>query len=187
MSKHNEIVKKTEDLTWGLFTVSQKLILWNPQTKKFLLVKEPESDFFKKHPEYDPWVLLGGHMEGEESPEEALLREVEEEAGDIQYELLGPVFVVRSQWASRPGISVIHLGLYKTGEIELSEEHNEYIWKTPEEIWSDEKIYPVLREAFLKAQTRLIEQGYLSDVQRLTADFENYKKRVKNDRNYLKQ
>lgn len=165
-----------EDKNWGHFTMSQKLILWDETTKKFLLVKEPDSTFFKEHPEYDAWVLLGGHMEESETVDEALRREVTEEAGDIRYDVVGPVFVGRSSFG-HPGLFAVHLGIYRDGDITLSDEHTEYVWRSGDEIVNDEKIYPLLHESFKAALVRLKEREYLTDLQRLQADFENYKKR----------
>lgn len=33
------------------------------------------------HPKYDKWLPMGGHVELDEDPEEALFREIEEETG----------------------------------------------------------------------------------------------------------
>lgn len=54
----------------------------DPMTKKILLVK---------HKKFNKWVQPGGHIEDEETPEEAALREVYEETG-IKVKLLGERF-----------------------------------------------------------------------------------------------
>lgn len=54
----------------------------NPQNKKILLVK---------HSDYDKWLQPGGHIENQETPEEAAIREVYEETG-IKITLLGERF-----------------------------------------------------------------------------------------------
>lgn len=54
----------------------------NPKTKKILLVK---------HSDYDKWLQPGGHIEEDETPEEAAIREVYEETG-IKITLLGERF-----------------------------------------------------------------------------------------------
>ena len=54
----------------------------NPNDKKILLVK---------HADYDKWLQPGGHIEEDETPEEAAIREVYEETG-IKITLLGEHF-----------------------------------------------------------------------------------------------
>lgn len=54
----------------------------NPKDKKILLVK---------HSDYDKWLQPGGHIEEDETPEEAAVREVYEETG-IKIKLLGERF-----------------------------------------------------------------------------------------------
>ena len=54
----------------------------NPKDKKILLVK---------HSDYDKWLQPGGHIEDDETPEEAAIREVYEETG-IKIKLLGERF-----------------------------------------------------------------------------------------------
>lgn len=46
------------------------------------------------HPRYDKWIPVGGHIELDEDPEEALLREIQEETG-LEVEIL----------SSRPPVS----------------------------------------------------------------------------------
>lgn len=54
----------------------------NPYDKKILLVK---------HADYDKWLQPGGHIEPNETPEEAAVREVYEETG-LKIKLLGERF-----------------------------------------------------------------------------------------------
>ena len=54
----------------------------NPKDKKILLVK---------HGDYDKWLQPGGHIEEDETPEEAAIREVYEETG-IKITLIGEHF-----------------------------------------------------------------------------------------------
>ena len=54
----------------------------NPENKKILLVK---------HSDYDKWVQPGGHIEDDETPEEAAVREVYEETG-LKITLIGEHF-----------------------------------------------------------------------------------------------
>lgn len=54
----------------------------NPENKKILLVK---------HSDYDKWLQPGGHIEDNETPEEAATREVYEETG-IKTRIIGERF-----------------------------------------------------------------------------------------------
>lgn len=54
----------------------------NPENKKILLVK---------HSDYDKWLQPGGHIEEDETPEEAAVREVFEETG-LKIKLIGEHF-----------------------------------------------------------------------------------------------
>lgn len=54
----------------------------NPDNRKLLLVK---------HKEYNKWLQPGGHIENNETPEEAAIREVYEETG-IKITLIGEHF-----------------------------------------------------------------------------------------------
>ncbi|MDD2392351.1 MAG: NUDIX domain-containing protein [Bacilli bacterium] len=54
----------------------------NPENKKILLIK---------HKKFKKWVQPGGHIEDDETPEEAALREVYEETG-VRVKLLGTRF-----------------------------------------------------------------------------------------------
>ena len=58
------------------------VFLINPEDKRILLVK---------HKKFNKWVQPGGHIEDEETPEEAALRETYEETG-IKVKLLGERF-----------------------------------------------------------------------------------------------
>ena len=58
------------------------VFLINPEDKRILLVK---------HKKFNKWVQPGGHIEDEETPEEAALRETYEETG-IKVKLLGDRF-----------------------------------------------------------------------------------------------
>ena len=54
----------------------------NPENKKILLVK---------HSDYDKWLQPGGHIEVDETPEEAAIREIYEETG-LKITLMGERF-----------------------------------------------------------------------------------------------
>lgn len=66
----------------------------NPETKKILLVK---------HKKFNKWVQPGGHLEPNETPEEAALREVYEETG-LKITLIGERFPRESDFIRPLGI-----------------------------------------------------------------------------------
>lgn len=151
--------------------VTNKAFIFDPATQKFLFARAADMK-----EEY--WKLIGGRMEEGEELEEALHREMNEEIGkDVQYEVAG-VIGVTTVFEQGEAINIVaYLVLYRGGEIVLNEEHSEYRWFTFEEAMASKCIAqwaPPFLEESLK---RMKEQEYLSDLKRLQADFENYKKR----------
>lgn len=148
------------------FEVSQKAVLYDKATKKFLLAKYA--------PPYEPaWSFVGGRLdEGETDLLGSLEREIVEEAGNIRYQVAGPI---DAELGER--IRLGYLVLYEGGDIVLSAEHSEYAWFTAQEIEDHEDMRPEIKQFVLAAQKRLKEGEYLEDLKRLQADFENYKKR----------
>jgi molecular chaperone GrpE len=159
----------TKEKKPALFQMSQKAIIYDPETKKFLLAKfSPEVS-----KNTDRWAFIGGRIdEGEGDSLDALKREIVEEAGGIEYEIKG---VIDTQVDGRCRIG--YLVFYKGGEITLSEEHSEYAWLTPEEIEHDENHQEYVKRFIRSAVAKMKSEEYLDDLKRLQADFENYKKR----------
>lgn len=83
----------------------------NPENKKILLVK---------HKKFNKWVQPGGHLEKNETPEEAALREVYEETG-LKITLLGDRFPRESDFIRPLGIQKnlsndhMHIDIIYTG------------------------------------------------------------------------
>lgn len=98
---------------------------------------------FVQHRRYDKWLPIGGHVQLDEDPEGALLREIDEETG-IDAEIIGskPEFNidgVRSLIAPRymnvheagdshQHISLIYFAIADTKKVKLSDEHSAYKW-----------------------------------------------------------
>lgn len=159
----------------ALFEVTQKAIIYDPATKKFLLAK-----FSKKVSENEEWSFIGGRIDNGEEASDALAREIMEEAGDIEYEI-GEVIAANIDGRCRIG----YLTTYQGGDIKLSEEHSEYAWMTAEEIEEMDDIRPGVKAFISAAQERLKERAYLNDLKRLQADFENYRKRQESEKKEL--
>ena len=80
------------------------------------------------------WDIPGGGINFGETPEEALKREVKEET-NLEVEVIKPLRV----WTffkdeNTQVVGVTMFCRYKSGDIRLSEEHEEFKWIRPEEI-----------------------------------------------------
>ena len=109
----------------------------DPYTKKILLIK---------HKKNRRWTQPGGHIEGDETPEEAALREVYEETG-LRVRLLGDRFPREEDFIRPLGIQknrnlkgdmhidIIYAGIPK-GEIheQISNESTDLCWFSREEL-----------------------------------------------------
>lgn len=94
---------------------------------RFLIVREGER-----------WQAVGGRLEKGEKLEDGLRREAIEETG-ITNLTVGKVIHV-DEWFAKPEGELKHIvALFflcetKTGEVILSDEHQDYAWITPEEL-----------------------------------------------------
>jgi len=95
------------------------------------------------HPKYDRWLPMGGHIELDEDPEEALFREIEEETG-LEVEILSskpeisspenkliltPNYVdVHPANLPHKHISFTYFARAKNDQAKLSDEHSEVQW-----------------------------------------------------------
>lgn len=160
-----------------LFQVSQKLVLYDATHEKFLLVRiaDKESLFAKK---YGIWDFPGGRVDVSESFEEALRREVVEEIGDgVEYDFIGQVGVFLAEFPGRRVVGVGYCALFRSGELILSSEHDEYQWVTAEDVLKNNEFGPIVKQFIANAAERLKEREYLNDAKRIYADFENYRRR----------
>jgi ADP-ribose pyrophosphatase YjhB (NUDIX family) len=124
-------IHETYDFTIGVFIIHEG---------KVLLVN---------HPRYDKWIPMGGHIELDEDPEEALFREIDEETGlDVTIlsskpeslsagtkTILTPNFVdVHDANPPHKHISFTYFARAHSDKARLSDEHSDLKWFTPAEL-----------------------------------------------------
>lgn len=95
---------------------------------KLLLLKKlkPSKD------NYGYWELPGGGMEYNESPVEAICREVAEETG-LEVEVEGAVSTFHVVRKEKEIVGIIFLCYAKNDDVHLSDEHTDYVFVTQEE------------------------------------------------------
>ena len=101
------------------------------------------------HPRYDKWIPMGGHIELDEDPEQALYREIAEETGlpvtilstkpafdcPGSKAILTPNYVdVHEANPPHKHTSFIYFATTDTDAFQLSDEHNDMKWFTPQEL-----------------------------------------------------
>lgn len=101
------------------------------------------------HPRYQQWIPMGGHIELDEDPEEALYREIKEETG-LEVEIMskkpnidspGTKFLLKPHYldvhdANPPHkhIALIYFAKAKSSAAVKSDEHTEIKWFTETEL-----------------------------------------------------
>jgi 8-oxo-dGTP pyrophosphatase MutT (NUDIX family) len=100
---------------------------------------------FANHPRYGKWVPIGGHIDLDEDPDQAVLREIKEETGIIEIELLtekpttpmetGNIFLHVPNYmgvynANPPHrhISLNYFARVKSDKVTMSDEHTAVAW-----------------------------------------------------------
>jgi 8-oxo-dGTP pyrophosphatase MutT (NUDIX family) len=75
-----------DDKNWEHVFITQRLVLTDITTKKFLLVKYAVG--LSLEADSNPWGFVGGHLEEKEELLDSLYREAAEEAGNIEYDVI---------------------------------------------------------------------------------------------------
>lgn len=112
---------------------------------KILVLKRSQLDDHKPN----VWETPGGGMDAEESPQNALIREISEETG-LVVAVADPfnVFTFKKDTGEFK-IGITFICEYLSGEVQLSSEHSEYRWIEPQEFSQMESV-PSLHEEVAK-------------------------------------
>ncbi len=103
------------------------------------------------HPRYQKWIPPGGHIELDEQPEEAVIREIAEETGlDVELMpdkprapihedgvnfLLAPNYIdIHDANPPHRHIGLVYFARAKSDAFKLSDEHDDMRWFTPKEM-----------------------------------------------------
>lgn len=122
--------------------VTQKAVLTGPDDQILLVRGGPNRT----------WTVPGGRIQGGEDPDVALLRELREETGlpaRVGPPIVTTVGVFHTD-TGEPMVGIIYACETDHREVELSDEHDEYLWASPETA-ADRLPVPVLRKAVTKA------------------------------------
>jgi 8-oxo-dGTP diphosphatase len=117
------------------FQLAVKGIIHREDGKILVLKRSPKDDH-----KPSVWETVGGGMDREETPQEALIREVNEETGLIIK--VGKPFNIFSfkKDTGEFKIGITFVCEYVSGEVILSDEHTEYRWIDPSEFIAFESI-----------------------------------------------
>lgn len=122
-----------------VFRIATKAVIVNEG--RFLILERST----ETRGEYGYWELPGGGLEFGESPEEAIIREVNEEM-NIMIEVEKTLCTwSRTHQDDTQVIGITFQCRIKGGDIELSHEHLDYRWILPEEA-EQYKLFPELKE-----------------------------------------
>ena len=117
----------------GKFYIGIGAIIENIQTGHILLLhRSPTVDFAS-----EIWDDVGGRMYQFEKPEETLLREVQEETGITEVDIIKPLDVSHyyrgGKSAENAMIVITYWCTTSSSNIVLSSEHDEHKWVSPKE------------------------------------------------------
>lgn len=170
----------------SFFTLTIKAVILNDKNE-VLLIKRPEND----HHGAGKWDLPGGGLEETERIPDGIKREIEEEVG-IKIKIENIICIndfeekhaekhnVDSREVSTIGKGIRVLAYHESGEIKLSDEHDEYEWVPLEkaaEKFGDSDFEKDKKLTLEKAREYIEMKEATDRWKRAVADFENYKKR----------
>ena len=138
------------------------------QDGKYLMMHRVKKQHDINH---DKWVGVGGHFEGDESPEECLLRETREETGLVltDYRLRGIITFICDHWPTEYMFLYTATGF--TGKIGLCDEgtlewiDRSAVYDLP--IWTGDKIFFHLLEQdrpFFSLKLRYVDDELVESV-----------------------
>ncbi len=158
-------------------------MLYNSKNQSFFLMKDERGE----GSEYGAWEFIGGRVDQGEELVVSLEREIREEAGDIEYTVNDVVSLMSMQSIEGEKMLLMaYLVSYISGDVTLSDEHSDSRWATAEEIEKSDEYKPWLKQLVAVASKRLKEREYLTDLQRLQADFSNYRRRQEESQKELR-
>lgn len=174
MSEEKKV--KPEDDKNAKVYLSQRGVVYNPEDKKFLLGKEI---MFSK--EMGPWQFPGGWLDVGEETNVGFDRELAEELGpDVTYENKGYIDHTEKSFYSRSeaeGVVTVQLLYYMGGEVQKSDEHDEFAWMTAQEVRDHDECGEWLNVVIEKALLKIEGLEAHDKMIRTLAEFDNYKKR----------
>lgn len=101
---------------------------------KGVIIKDGKFLILHRH-DYDSWDLPGGKVEKNESPKDALVREIEEETRlKVNVKEACGVFLFIGTVSKKQYVLTNIACEYVDGEVQLSDEHDSYKWISQEEI-----------------------------------------------------
>lgn len=128
----------------------------------------------RKHDKYKKWLSVGGHIELDEDPNEAAVREVKEEVGleiilddslrvvrqkDGTKELIPPYFLNKNKISdTHEHVTLVYFARSATdiiSEVVEKEKSEECKWFTREEIMGNKELLPNIKFYALKALEKL--------------------------------
>lgn len=167
--------------------VTQRAVIYDPENQKYLLAKGAIGTKGSFMDLYGPWEFFGGRVAKDEELIDGLKREIEEEAGDIKFEIVDSLGSLLIEVKSRKLVLIGYLVNYLEGEIKLDKEHSEYKWQTAKEILEDKEHKPWLKHLIEKSEKLIASQKNIDGWKRCQADFENYRKRQDESKKELKE
>lgn len=112
----------------GKYPVAVTAVVFN-SNNEFLLLKNRR---------FGVWILPGGAMEKDEDVMGCLCRELREELGEAQIEILGTAEACSFTVEDIRFVGLTFVGTYLGGNIDLSDEHDAYRWTRLDEVESGE-------------------------------------------------